>query len=278
MVIDSHCHVFPPRIREERDRYAAHDRIFAKILASPRALIATADELIAGMDEDGVDTAIITGYGWATPELCRETNDYIMESIARFPRRLVGFCSVPPRSIEAAVTEIERCVKGGARGIGELRPDWQPLELAGEAAQPLIATLKKNKLIVLTHSSEPVGHIYPGKGTADPKILYELVTRLPDIPIICAHWGGGLPFYSLMPEVKRALANVYFDTAASPFLYQPEIYKQVSRLVGAEKILFGSDYPLMPQKRVLKEIDGTGLTDSERELILSGNARRLLGI
>ncbi|MDD4860405.1 MAG: amidohydrolase family protein, partial [Dehalococcoidales bacterium] len=118
----------------------------------------------------------------------------------------------------------------------------------------------------------------PGKGTAYPQLLYSLIAQLPGVPVICAHWGGGLPFYALMPEVKQALANVYFDTAASPFLYRPEIYAQVSQLIGADKILFGSDYPLMRQRRVLKEIQAAGLSEDERELIVGGNARRLLGI
>ena len=96
--------------------------------------------------------------------------------------------------------------------------------------------------------------------------------------IICAHWGGGLPFYALMPEVKKTLKNVYFDTAASPFLYQPQVYHQVSQLVGAESILFGSDYPLLTQDRVLEEIKTADLTGEAKDLILAGNARRLLGL
>ena len=67
-----------------------------------------------------------------------------------------------------------------------------------------------------------------------------------------------MPFYALMPEVKAALKNVYFDTAASPFLYTPQVYGQVAQLVGAEKILFGSDYPLISQRRFFKEINGAG--------------------
>ena len=63
-----------------------------------------------------------------------------------------------------------------------------------------------------------------------------------------------MPFYALMPEVKKALANTWFDTAASPFLYDPAIYGQAIDTVGAEHILFGSDYPLMPQSRAIKEI------------------------
>ena len=138
--------------------------------------------------------------------------------------------------------------------------------------------LRKHKLIVLTHASEPVGHIYPGKGAATPGLLYSFIASFPDVPVVCAHWGGGLPFYTLMPEVRVALENVYFDTAISPFLYRPEIYHQVSQLVGADRILFGSDYPVITQGRILKEIDSAGLPEEEKNMILSGNACRLLGI
>jgi predicted TIM-barrel fold metal-dependent hydrolase len=131
---------------------------------------------------------------------------------------------------------------------------------------------------MLIHASEPVGHEYPGKGGITPDVLYPFITGFPDLTVVCAHWGGGLPFYALMPEVKKAMANVYFDTAASPFLYTPEVYEQVSQLVGADKILFGSDYPLLAQSRLLKEIEALDLAQETKELILSANAQRLLGI
>ncbi|MDO8567618.1 MAG: amidohydrolase family protein, partial [Dehalococcoidales bacterium] len=69
-----------------------------------------------------------------------------------------------------------------------------------------------------------------------------------------------------------------FDTAASPYLYSAQIYSQATQLVGAEKILFGSDYPLLSPARLLKDINSVNLSDEARELILAGNARRLLGI
>ena len=85
-------------------------------------------------------------------------------------------------------------------------------------------------------------------------------------------------FYTLMPEVQKALENVYYDTAISPFLYRPEIYHHVIRLIGADRILFGSDYPVLPADRLLKEIDATGIPEEDKMEILSGNARRLLNI
>ena len=279
MIIDFHTHIVPPRIKGERSRYIASDPIFASLFSSSKAKLATAEELIASMDSEGVDISVIANYGWATDELCTETNDYILESVARYPHRLVGFCTIKPHSCEAAISEIERCARGGARGIGEMRPDLQlPYFTDIEATKPLVEVLQKYNLILLTHTSEPVGHIYPGKGTATPDLLYPFIASFPDLTIVCAHWGGGLPFYALMPEVKQAMENVYFDTATSPFLYNPRIYLQVSQLIGAEKILFGSDYPLLAQSRLLKEIDSAELPGETRKLILSGNARRLLGI
>ena len=279
MIIDFHTHVFPPQIRKNRSKYINSDPCFAILYSKKEAKLATADELIASMDEAGIDISVIANIGWTTHELCVETNDYILESIARYPQRLVGFCAVQPRSYEAAIAEIERCAKQGIRGVGEMRPDMQLFDLGDKLfMEPFVEVMRKYKLILLTHASEPVGHDYPGKGAITPDTLYPLIASFPDLTIVCAHWGGGLPFYALMPEVKQAMSNVFFDTAASPFLYNPEVYNVVSQLVGGEKILFGSDYPLLTQTQLLEEIRSLDLPEETKALILSGNAQRLLGI
>ncbi len=279
MIIDFHTHVFSPRIKKNRSKYIDSDPCFAILYSKKDAQLATADELIASMDKAGVDISVIVNIRWTTHELCVETNDYILESVARYPHRLIGFCAVQPQSYEAAVAEIERCIEGGIRGVGEMRPDTQLFDLGDEEVMvPLVEVMTKYKLIMLTHTSEPVGHNYPGKGSVTPDIFYPFITRFPDLTIVCAHWGGGLPFYALMPEVKQALSNVFFDTAASPFLYSPQVYNQVVQLVGADKILFGSDYPLLAQNQLIKEIRSLDLPEETKDLILSGNAQRLLGI
>jgi predicted TIM-barrel fold metal-dependent hydrolase len=278
MTVDFHTHVFPPQIKRKRQDYVERDPCFAVLYADPKAKMATADELIAAMDKDGVDSSIILNIGWTTHELCVETNDYIIDAVSRYPKRLVGFCAVQPQSTKAAIAEIERCAKAGLKGVGEIRPDLQLCDLGDEMVMdPFVEALIANKLILLTHASEPVGHEYQGKGELTPDTLYSFITSYPELTIVCAHWGGGLPFYNLMPEVKKAMKNVYFDTAASPFLYTPDIYGQVVKLSGADKILFGSDYPLMPQRRVLDEIKALELPEETKNLMLSGNALRLLG-
>ena len=279
MIIDFHTHIVPPQIKKNQSKYIDSDSCFAILYSSPKAKLATANELIASMDNEGIDISVVLNIGWTTHELCVETNDYILESIARYPQRLVGFCTVQPQSLEAALDEIERCARGGIRGVGEIRPDMQLFDIGDEEVMaPFISMVRKHKLIILSHASEPVGHIYPGKGVVTPEVVYPFITSYPDLTIVLAHWGGGLPFYALMPEVRQAMKNVFFDTAASPLLYSPQIYEQVVQLVGAERILFGSDYPLLSQSRLLNEIGSLDLGEETSNLILSGNAQRLLGI
>jgi predicted TIM-barrel fold metal-dependent hydrolase len=279
VIIDFHTHVFPPEIKKHRNKYVERDPCFAILYSDPKARIATADELIASMDEAGVDISVILNIGWTTHELCVETNDYIIDAVSHYPQRLVGFGAVQPQSPKAAAAEIERCAKAGMKGVGEMRPDIQLFDLCDEIIMnPLAEVLTAHKLVLLLHASEPIGHEYPGKGGITPDILYPFITSFPDLTVVCAHWGGGLPFYALMPEVKKAMGNVYFDSAASPFLYKPQVYSQVIQLVGADKVLFGSDYPLLAQKRLLNEIEALGLAEESQSRLLAGNALKLLGI
>ncbi len=279
MIIDFHTHIFPPRIIENRDYYLGRDPCFDVLYANPKAKLATANELIANMDKEGIDVSVVLNIGWSSHQLCLETNDYIMDAIARYPNRLVGFCGVQPLASEKALVELERCVRGGVKGIGELRCDTQGFDLADEATMgPIAQVAMEHHLVLLTHSSEPVGHSYSGKGTITPDILYRFIQNFPDLIIVCAHWGGGLPFYALMPEVARALSNVYFDTAASPFLYQDAIFEHVVGIVGADKILFGSDHPLIGQNRIVKSIRSLKLAEEAESKILGGNAQRILAL
>ena len=166
----------------------------------------------------------------------------------------------------------------GLRGLGELHPDSQGFDITSQASlAPLLEILRRQGLPVVVHVSEPAGHQYPGKGQTTPDRAYRFIENFPDNLIICAHWGGGLPFYNLMPEVGKTLQNVYFDTAASPFLYRPEIFGTVAGLVGSEKILFATDYPLIRHQRLLVQVRENILDSTDLENILGENARRLLG-
>ena len=165
----------------------------------------------------------------------------------------------------------------GAIGLGEMRPSADSIDNAVDSLwTPLANFLTERGLLCLFHTSEPIGHLYPGKGNLTPAQLYPFIARFPKLKIVLAHWGGGLPFYNLMPEVKKTLVNTWFDSAASPFLYDPSIYSHVCQLTSPGHILFGSDYPLMPHSRALKDVNNLAISDELKQDILGNNARKLL--
>ena len=277
MIVDFHTHIFPPWLIEQRERYLQRDATFAELFADPKAKMATAEDLVEAMDEDGVDRSAAMGIGWSNQGVAREVNDYIIESVGRYPERIVGFASISLAWGADAVHEAERCADSGLRGIGELHPDSQGYDIGDEKTMaPLMELARQRRLIVTTHSSEPVGHTYAGKGETTPAKLWRFVQSFPDNTIVCAHWGGGLPFYALMPEVAEGLANVYFDSAASPFLYRPEVFESVKALAGVERILMGSDFPLMRASRLVTQVEESGLSEDDKAAILGGNAEKLL--
>jgi hypothetical protein len=279
VIIDSHTHIFPPEVIANRERYLQADGGFAELYSDPSSRIATAENLIDSMDNSGVDMSIVCGFNWERQELCAVSNDYILDAIGRYPSRLIGLATLRPEAGDAALYDFERCVSGGVRGIGEMRLPAACLDISLDNLwTPVARLLSDRDLLCLFHSSEPVGHPYPGKSDMTPPVLYPFIKRFPEVRFILAHWGGGMPFYALMPEVKKALSNTWFDTAASSYLYDPMIYKQVIQITGSGRILFGSDYPLLQQKRCLKDIRGIGLPGEDSINILGLNAMKLLGI
>ncbi len=277
MIVDFHTHVLPASFSERRSEVVQRDATFAAMFGGG-AKSASAEELVAAMDEDGVDVSVVLGYGWLDPGVARGANDCLLDAAARFPRRIVAFCSVHPGWGDDAIAEVERCVAAGARGIGELHPTTQGLDLADDASLAPMAHLAAERgLPIVVHGSEPVGHSYPGKGRTTPDQLLALAQRFPDTTFVFAHWGGGLPFYGLMPEVRDALANVYFDSAASPFLYDAAVFDVAARSAGAERLLFGSDYPLLRARRLMAQAREE-LRNLDAEAVLGGNAARLLGL
>lgn len=279
VIIDFHTHIFPPKVRDNRSEYLKQDPSFSTLYSNPQARLASAEDLIASMNQAGIDISIVLNIGWADHELCVETNNYILEAISHYPDRLVGFCAIQPRAGEAAIAEIERCARGGVRGIGELRSDTQGYDLGDEITmRPTAEMARRHRLVILTHSSEPVGHFYAGKGTITPDILYRFISNFTDLDIVCSHWGGGLPFYLFMPEVSQALGHVFFDTAASPFLYRNEVFAWVAQIAGADRILLGTDYPLVAQSKLIGSIQSLSLPEETKKAILGGNARKLLGL
>lgn len=279
MIIDAHTHIFPERFRTERAVLINYDRTFRELYANPSAKMVTGNELLSAMDEAEIDISVIAGVGWENIEIAKEANEYILEVCSRHPNRFIGLASVNPAWGDLALTELQRYVGSGIGGVGELHPSSQGFDLDDfELVSSLVDLTTIYKLPILVHSSEPVGHLYPGKGKIKPQVLLKFISQFPEAKIICAHWGGGLPFYALMPEVIKMLKNVYFDSAASSLLYNRKIFSVVENLVGPEKLLFASDYPLVNPLRLIDQIVGSGLSTKAQELILGQNSSRLFGV
>lgn len=278
-IIDIHTHIFPPEICKDRGRYFPGEPAFELLYRDQKkSPLSTAEALVAAMDRDGIRGSVTFGFPWKQAELIHRSNDYVLEAMTRYPDRLLGFACLNPE-LPRAIEEGERCLKAGMKGLGEIAlytglsaRSWldsmKPLaELAGRWQAPL-----------LLHTNEPVGHFYPGKTHLPFWDLYELIKTFPSTKFILAHWGGGLWWYELLKrEVREVLQNTYYDTAASPFLYRPEIYQYAVGIMGLEKILYGSDYPLLGLDRYLKELDQAGLSPEQKEAILGGNAQKILG-
>lgn len=257
MIVDIHTHLFPPRLIEERARLAADDAMFGEMYGDPRAKMATAEDLIASMDRAGVDVSLAAGFWWQDATLRAEHAAYLLDAAARYPRRILPFV---PQSPGAAAP--------GAAGHGELRVTDPAAIEVGDAP-------------ILVHCSEEVGHTYGGKaGGLTPGGLWKLLATHSSARVIAAHWGGGFPFYALMPEVRAVIdaGQVVFDTAASPLLYGTDAPRRGIDLVGVGAVCWGSDFPLRDQTLDRAMIEASLPDPFEREMILGKNAARFLDL
>lgn len=276
MIVDGHTHLFPPEFIRDRAALAAREPWFALTYGDGRAKMAGAEELLTSMAAAGVAAAVVCGWPWRDAGICRAHNDYLLDVGRRYPERLRVLAIVAPMSGALATAEAMRCFRAGAAGLGELNADAQGflLEEPGVLADLVAAATHVGKPVLL-HTSEPVGHVYPGKGTATPDRLLRFLLEYPTLRVVAAHWGGGLPFYELMPEVAAATRNLWYDSAASTYLYRFSVFLAVTSLLGAERIIWGTDYPLLRQDVFLRRTRESGLDPAALEAILGANARAL---
>ncbi|MBW2166830.1 MAG: amidohydrolase family protein, partial [Deltaproteobacteria bacterium] len=168
--------------------------------------------------------------------------------------------------------------EAGLSGIGEIAFYQSGIDGASqEKLKPLMEICEDKNIPILIHTNEPVGHYYPGKTPNTLEQIYRLVRKFSNNKIVLAHWGGGMFFFNLLKkEVGEYLKNVYFDTAASPFLYYPQIYQIAIQIIGKNKILFGSDFPLLKPAKYFSEFEEAGLSKDEIKSICGNNAAGLL--
>ena len=254
MIIDTHVHVYPPEVRDGWQSIAEREALFGAEVRGRVHRWAEADDLIAAMDEDGVDESWICGFGFSDLGLCRMCNDYVIEQASLSGGRLKPIIAVPPLA-RGAGDEIARCAELGAIGVGELLPEGQGLNIEDiEETWRFAAECQENGLFVLLHVAEPVGRDYPGKGRSGPREAYMFAQNHPELHIVMAHCGGGLFLYEQMPDVRLTLKNVWYDITAAPFVYSPSILNSILASETAGKFLYGSDFPIMRLPRYMRMI------------------------
>ncbi len=275
LVVDGHTHIFSPDMIRQRARLADADYWFGHLYDNPNAMLATDDDLTESMDAAGVQHSVACGFPWSDPGLCREHNAWLAEVASHQPGRISFLATVVPQDASAA-RDAEHSLLAGAVGVGELNADGQGFDLEeSKKMQPLMEICKEFQKPVMLHASEPVGHGYPGKGTAVPSKLVRWIRAFQDQPLVLAHWGGGLPFYELMPEIAELTRWVFYDSAASTYIYNQRVFSVVASLVGTDRIIFGTDYPVLSQHRLIARTRKTFISKTDLNQIFNGTARRI---
>ncbi|NLL19823.1 MAG: amidohydrolase [Clostridia bacterium] len=292
MIIDFHTHLLPPETGEDPYSFALSEPYFGyRMIDTPARKSfqtwVTYREAVLHMNRDGIDLAVIQGWPFMHYESCCRQNNYTLEAVKAYPGRFRGFCIVNPKDGVNALREVERCAQKGLTGIGELDPEGQGFQLNDPDFLRLCDLCVDLDLPMSIHASEPVGPHYHGKSSVPLQEYIDLAKAKPLLKIILSHWGGGLPFYELMRDIKKALVNVYYDTASSPLHCSPKIFKETLTIVGPDKLLFGSNYPRLLKPAEEKEPGFSTLINTIKEEIseesnldklLYRNAAGLLGL
>ncbi len=280
MIIDTHTHIFPNEIIQDRSLYFENEPEFKLLYNSPIAKMSPVEDVIKSMDSHKVDVSVVCGFPWRTPDYSRKNNDTVIEAVQAYPDRIKGLACFDA-AWDGAAEETKRCIDEGLSGAGELAFYLQGIDKESlKCLVPVMAVLRaKGNLPCMIHTNEPIGHKYPGKTPITLEQIYALAAAFPDNKIILAHWGGGIFFYNIMKkEVKNAFKNIWFDTAASPFLFDSAVYELALNAGVLEKVLFGTDFPLLTPDRYYKDIDNSKINKHQKKQILGGNAAALFNL
>jgi predicted TIM-barrel fold metal-dependent hydrolase len=290
LIIDAHIHGYPPEILADPSvwgRNQSEPWWTQAVAPTNRPSIqgwADLDRLIRDMDKAGIEKAVLLGWYWEQQSSCDIQNRYYIDCIRQHPDRLTAFATVQPAAGANAIDQLQRSLDAGLSGIGEILPQVQRFRFEDEYWQKIIEIAIKSDLPVYMHVSDSVAVSPAVMPSTHLRDYVTLASEFPEAKFIFAHWGGGLPFFELNKRVRTVLKNVWYDTAASPLLYINDVFRHVIDLVGVNRILYGSDYPLLvyPREtrevgfsRFIEEVKGLDLLPDEKAAILGGNAAKL---
>ena len=310
--VDFHAHLIDPAVyRETQDWSIFAQTTDATRAASVIARMADVDERIAAMDSMGVGTQVLSSslvhqcsYD-AEPEtalrLDAAMNDTIARAVAAHPDRFHGLGSLPLQAPDLAVRELTRCMKELELSGVTMSTRVQDREIGDAALRPFWGTAEELGAVVFIH---PAGNHDPRfrkwqlwnsigqsfeEAMAIASLFYEgILDDYPRLKIVVSHGGGYMPFYLgriARNYVEKPATRVNMSKAPIDYLrmlhydtcvYDPDTLADLVRIVGAERIVMGSDYPVGDMTPAQFVRDCAALDAAGKELVLWGNAERLL--
>jgi uncharacterized protein len=209
-------------------------------------------------------------------------NEEIAAAAAENPDVLIPFASVDPNKGARAVDEAKRLIRDhGVRGF-KFHPNIQAFFPSDRAFYPLYEVIAEAGLPALFHSGHSgIGAGLPGGGGirlkySNPMLVDDVAVDFPELKIVLAH--PSFPWQDEAISVALHKQQVYIDLSGwSPKYFPPQLIQYANTLLK-DRVLFGSDYPMITPDRWLADFEQAGFKDEVRPLILKENAARLLGL
>ncbi|HJT31134.1 MAG TPA: amidohydrolase family protein [Pirellulales bacterium] len=228
-------------------------------------------ELMRYAERMGIERVCVY-MGWPhtqhpSPERLREENDQVLEALEHWHDRAFGFCYVSGEHVEASLREIDRCVRDGPMVGIKL---WVAKRCSDPQLDPIIRRAAELKPVVFQHTwLKTDGGNLPGEST--PQDLVAMARRHPGVPLICGHTGGT---WELGIRAVRPVKEIYIDLAGSD--PTAGLVEMAVRELGARRVIYGSDAGGRSFASQLGKVLGADISQADRDLILSGNLRRLM--
>ncbi len=225
---------------------------------------------VAAMEAAGVSDALVSA--WVGPQGPMISNDFVAEVVSAAPERLHGVASVDLHRPMEAIRELRRAVRElGFVGLRMLPWLWG-LPPDDRRYYPLYAECIELDIPFCLQVGH-TGPLRPSEPGRPIPYLEQVALDFPELRIVGGHIG--YPWTVEMITLARKYENVYIDTSAyKPSRYPPELVDYLRR-GGRKKILFGSNYPMLPPALCIPQLDALGLDDEVRRMFLNDNARRV---
>jgi predicted TIM-barrel fold metal-dependent hydrolase len=226
--------------------------------------------ILRSADRIGIERVIVfMGYPWAqdpTPDEFRRQNDQVIEAVENSDGRALGFVYLNPKHTDASLAELRRCVRDGPLVGVKL---WVAVRCHEPCLDPIVAHATALRVPVLQHTWHKMTGNLPGESTAED--LAQLAARHPQATFIAAHTGGdwecGIRSLRNYPNV---VAEICGSDPTAGFV------EMAVRELGAERVIYGSDFPGRSFASQLAKVLAADIPHHARQLILSGNIRRIL--